>query len=255
MNNSMGYPTPPLSNGLRSPKQTSFPAYSSQLVAKPYFPPYEAEHPRSYDAASEYQTYYAEPYDQTYRSIRDRSASPPPQRLYPVDQTYRSIKNRSASPPQRLYPVHRVPSSYHASSRPRPRPGLVKRVLGKFRQWMRDMLWYARKHPIKTGLMTIFPALAVGGVVKGLVSAGQGLMKFLSEDKRKDRKRRGEEKDDPMAIFGQFKKFGNTKGGPLDGVLKIFQMFINHWCRLTPSNFPRVISIMMELYFLEPWKL
>jgi len=48
-----------------------------------------------------------------------------------------------------------------------------------------------------------------------------------------------------------FKGFAGSKGGPLDGILKIIHMLVNHWCKLTPSAVPRVASIIMELYFLD----
>ncbi|EPE24871.1 hypothetical protein GLAREA_11452 [Glarea lozoyensis ATCC 20868] len=48
-----------------------------------------------------------------------------------------------------------------------------------------------------------------------------------------------------------FVGFGGTKGGPLDGIMKVLQMFMNHYARLTPSAVPRAACILLELYFLE----
>ncbi|KAM3084319.1 hypothetical protein ACMFMG_001577 [Clarireedia jacksonii] len=52
-------------------------------------------------------------------------------------------------------------------------------------------------------------------------------------------------------IFGDFEGFAGTNGGPLDGILRIIHMMMNHYCRLSPSSIPRAASILLELYFLD----
>ncbi|TVY93409.1 hypothetical protein LAWI1_G004776, partial [Lachnellula willkommii] len=48
-----------------------------------------------------------------------------------------------------------------------------------------------------------------------------------------------------------FVGFGGSKGGPMEGMLKILQMLVNHYCKLSPSMVPRLGSILLEVYFLE----
>lgn len=48
-----------------------------------------------------------------------------------------------------------------------------------------------------------------------------------------------------------FKGFAGSKGGPVQGFMKIMQMMVNHYGKLTPSAVPRAASLLLELYFLE----
>jgi len=64
----------------------------------------------------------------------------------------------------------------------------------------------------------------------------------------------GKEGDKWAYGLEDFKGFGESKGGPLDGFLKVIHMFMEHWSHLTHSNVPRITSILLELYFLEPWE-
>ncbi|RDW85823.1 hypothetical protein BP5796_04148 [Coleophoma crateriformis] len=255
----MSYPTPPLSSGGRqSPKVSSLPPYASQITTYrapatvilestnsiprpgPYFPPYEAETPRH---AHQYDEYYTDSY-----VPRPKSQSFP-QKGHPS-----SSKSRGRRSPSPI--LYKIPSPYNAS-RPRPRPGFVKRVASRFREWVGELVRYARRHPFKAGLLSLLPIVALGGLMKGLVKAGEGLIGWIEDSKRRRVEREGKEDDklDASSIFGQFSKFAGSKSGPLDGVLKVIQLLINHWCKLTPSPLPRTASILMELYFLEPWKL
>jgi len=106
---------------------------------------------------------------------------------------------------------------------------------------------WARENPIKTGLLSIVPVVAGAGLwklgkatFKGVRGLWQGKM--------------GKDGDKWAYGLEDFKGFAGSKAGPLDGFLKVIHMLMNHWCKLTPSSIPRVSSIMLELYFLEPWE-
>jgi len=110
---------------------------------------------------------------------------------------------------------------------------------------------------MKMGLMTFIPVLLGAGLVKTvkgvkhlLTGKGAGGKEGkLGKDMRGEAKKM--EKKWHEEIFQDFKGFGGSKAGPLDGLLKIVHMLVNHWCKLSPSAGPRAASILLELYFLD----
>lgn len=156
-------------------------------------------------------------------------------------------RTKSASPVSFL---HQRPISPYSASRPRPRRGFVRRILHKVRQLISNILSYARKHPIQMAFMSCFPLLALGGIARGLWKKATEFGGIIRDTWRADRDGEG----DPEDVCYHFRRFAGTKAGAVDGFLKLLQMLINHWCRLTPSNYPRLVSLGLELYFLEPWK-
>jgi hypothetical protein len=81
------------------------------------------------------------------------------------------------------------------------------------------MKW-SKGNPIKAGLLTFIPIVAGAGIVKmvGLVEKGDG----VGEKMRKKLGGKGE------WGYGldDFKGFAGSKGGPLEGVLKIIHMLV-----------------------------
>ncbi|KAL2062577.1 hypothetical protein VTL71DRAFT_5649 [Oculimacula yallundae] len=185
-----------------------------------------------------------------------RPASPLPQKARPQAQLYTPPRRRSFSPPKGnrhsprpIYfsPTNQPPSPYNAS-RPSPRPGFVQRMLARIERWIRSCMRWCKRNPITAGLLTFIPVLAGAGVVRVVKSLGIGNMfKKMGAGQTK----KGEAKKEWGWGMDQFASFGGSKGGPLEGILKILQMGINHYCRLTPSSVPRLASIILELYFLE----
>jgi len=54
--------------------------------------------------------------------------------------------------------------------------------------------------------------------------------------------------------FGDFKGVAGAKS-ELHGILKIVHMYTNHWCKVSPSAWPRTLSILLEIFFMEGKKL
>ena len=50
--------------------------------------------------------------------------------------------------------------------------------------------------------------------------------------------------------FGDFKGLAGSKS-ELHGVLKLVHMYANHWCKVSPSAWPRTLSILLEIFFME----
>jgi len=147
------------------------------------------------------------------------------------------------------------------------------------------------------GLLTFIPVLLGAGLVrtvkgiKHLLTGKEagGKEGKLGKDMRVEAKKM--EKKWHEEVFQDFKGFGGSKAGPLDGLLKIVHMLVyvtcfplfqtaishlssptfilptpdqlvnmfpktniplrNHWCKLSPSAGPRAASILLELYFLD----
>ncbi|ATZ57665.1 hypothetical protein BCIN_15g02160 [Botrytis cinerea B05.10] len=184
--------------------------------------------------------------------------NPPSQTSQPYAQAQpQPIRRRSSPIPGRISSPLKRPLSPYSLSRPKPRPGFVRRVASRFTSWIRSLFSWMRAHPIKTGLLSFIPILLGTGLVKTV----KGVKHFLGNRASKRKEKKHEHKLEKEAkklekkwhedIFGDFKGFAGTKGGPLNGILKIVHLLVNHYCRLTPSNFPRAASILLELYFLD----
>lgn len=131
----------------------------------------------------------------------------------------------------------------------------------KLFELIRKAMEWAKKHPIQAGLASFLPILASAAVwktfkslrevtngvfmkmIEGLGGGGRGLGKSAKKEVKK------------LESYGwgldHFVGFGGTKQGPLDGVMKILQLYINHYTKLSPSMVPRTICILLDLYFLE----
>lgn len=50
--------------------------------------------------------------------------------------------------------------------------------------------------------------------------------------------------------LADFKGLAGAKS-ELQGVLKVVHMYANHWCRVSPSPWPRTLSMLLEIFFME----
>lgn len=53
-----------------------------------------------------------------------------------------------------------------------------------------------------------------------------------------------------MVHFADFKGLAGAKS-ELHGVLKVVHMYANHWCKVSPSPWPRTLSMLLEIFFME----
>lgn len=82
------------------------------------------------------------------------------------------------------------------------------------------MKW-CKRNPITAGLLTFIPVLAGAGVVRAVKSLGVGYMfKKMGGGQTK----KGDAKKEWGWGMDEFAGFGCSKGGPLEGILKILQM-------------------------------
>ncbi|KAH7324106.1 hypothetical protein BKA65DRAFT_80403 [Rhexocercosporidium sp. MPI-PUGE-AT-0058] len=242
--------------------QPSSNRYSTTQITVTQQPQYEHQPPQRTDSPRQSQAQYRPQaqqnpaYHGNNSDYYNRPASPLPQKTRPQAQTYTPPRRRSFSPPKSsrhsprpIYysPTNPVPSPYNAS-RPTPRPGFVKRMLAKIESWIRSWMRWCKRNPITAGLLTFIPVLAGAGMVRVVKGLGIGdMFKKMGAGQMK----KGEAKEEWDWGMDQFAGFGGSKGGPLEGILKILQMGVNHYCRLTSSAVPRLASIILELYFLE----
>ncbi|KAF7924429.1 uncharacterized protein EAE98_007480 [Botrytis deweyae] len=258
-------------------------SYSYDNVPLAHRPAQETYWQTTSDPVSPSQIPQTNPYPETYNPSHPSHPGPPPRRssspipntvpsttgtnpyYNPPSQTSQSypqpqpqpIRRRSSPIPGRISSPLKRPLSPYSLSRPKPRPGFVRRVASRFTSWIRSLFSWIRANPIKTGLLSFIPILLGTGVVKTV----KGVKHFLGNRASKRNEKKHEHKLEKEAkklekkwhedIFGDFKGFAGTTGGPLNGILKIVHLLVNHYCRLTPSNFPRAASILLELYFLD----
>lgn len=130
---------------------------------------------------------------------------------------------------------------------------------------LRSLVSFVRRHPIAFGLASIVPVIASIGLYKAVTLIGsfwalrresrRSRVDGLSAPKTKSRWAISNFLLGPGEFrgwwFDEFKGFGGTKSGPLEGVLKMLHMLVNHWCKLSPSGVPRTLSILLEIYFLD----
>ncbi|PQE33680.1 hypothetical protein CJF32_00010853 [Rutstroemia sp. NJR-2017a WRK4] len=228
---------------------------------------------------------YSEGFDPAHPS---RPAAPPRRSSSPIPNTESipstyfpgtqpipgPIRRRSSPTPGRIpSPYNHKPLSPYNASRPQPRPGLVRTAVRRLKSWVRSLISWIRNNPIKFGLLAFLPFLFGAGIwktIKGVKHLFDHLIKnkwkkkgerLQLRDEWKEELKEGSKKAKKAVrkwhedIFGDFKGFAGSNGGPLDGVLKIIQMMMNHYCRLTPSALPRAAAILLELYFIDVKKL
>jgi len=98
------------------------------------------------------------------------------------------------------------------------------------------MYLWAKENPIKAGLITFVPVLALAGATRMLGGIGRvfGKGKKRVEEVVKDSRSRAKEgkaaKKDGKQLWGwgldHLVGFNCSRGGPLDGALKILQMWV-----------------------------
>jgi hypothetical protein len=116
----------------------------------------------------------------------------------------------------------------------------VKRITAKIEEWVRGFIRWAKKNPVKAGIATFVPLVALAGFAKavhGVVRLGSELLSSIDEDRigGKDNGKDDDEdeegkKEKEKKVYGwgmdHFVGFGGSKGGPVDGMMKILQMLV-----------------------------
>lgn len=105
---------------------------------------------------------------------------------------------------------------------------------------MRGFIRWAKQNPVKAGLAAFVPLVAVAGFAKavhGIVALGGELLGRRADEHEDgkagdvdEEEEEGKEKEKPKKVYGwgmdHFVGFGGSKGGPLEGMLKILQMLV-----------------------------
>ncbi|KAI1002243.1 hypothetical protein K3495_g5958 [Podosphaera aphanis] len=154
-------------------------------------------------------------------------------------------------PPKPLHysPRHPPPSAYSAA-RPQPRPGFLRRLRSRINRLSHAILRWIRRHPVAATMLSIVPVLVAATAFKGLKKL-VAVMRSLGSRRHKG----GDKKSQKWGYgFDDFANFAGSEGGPLEGLLMILRMAIDHYCRLTHSAIPRAASILLHLYFIQPSK-
>jgi len=161
--------------------------------------------------------------------------------------TFRPPRKSSRTPPRPLYssPLNPISTPYNAS-RPLPRPGLLKRILGKIEQWIRSFMRWSSKNPIKAGLLTFTPVVATAGIVRAgkvigkLFGGEKGALGGLGKAAGVKGLEKKEAKKESGYGLGHFVGFAGSKGtgGPLAGVWKKLQMLMYVIPFFLVSTFP-----------------
>lgn len=116
----------------------------------------------------------------------------------------------------------------------------MKRITAKIEEWVRGFIRWAKKNPVKAGIATFVPLVALAGFAKavhGVVRLGSELLSSIDEDRigGKDNGKDDDEdeegkKEKEKKVYGwgmdHFVGFGGSKGGPVDGMMKILQMLV-----------------------------
>jgi len=108
-------------------------------------------------------------------------------------------------------------------------------MLDRVSAWVRKMFEWAQENPIKAGLLTFAPVLAFAGMTKFWIGLGKILGKGkTSADEFVKKSRKSVEQSSKARKSGKkhwgygldsFVGFNGSKGGPLDGILKLLQMW------------------------------
>ncbi|KAE9984596.1 hypothetical protein BLS_001971 [Venturia inaequalis] len=180
---------------------------------------------------------YRDPSTQPRRSSRQPSS-------LGIEDGHASTQSRKTSQPSsRPYsPLHRsrTPLTPYNSSRARPRPGFLKRVSTRCKTLIQWVISLGKRHPILFGLATFLPVMAIAVGVKVASNIGRlfsGSKKFSAGGML-------------MEHFADFKGLAGAKS-ELHGVLKVVHMYANHWCKVSPSPWPRTLSMLLEIFFME----
>ncbi|TVY44227.1 hypothetical protein LOCC1_G004429 [Lachnellula occidentalis] len=238
------YPTPPPTS---SPKDYDHDRNYNHNV---HHDTYHSYSPPTFPLPAQESYYYAPP-PQSTRINTNQNPKPynnqkptPYNSNNPTTRPQKRCTPPPRPPPRPIYfsPTNKPPSPY-STARPKPRPGFVKRIKAKIEEWVRALITWAKENPVKAGLAAFVPLVAVAGVAKavhGLVAIGGELLgrkmdeheggKAGDEEEEDGKEERGEEKEKPKKVYGwgldHFVGFGGSKGGPMEGMLKILQMFM-----------------------------
>jgi hypothetical protein len=102
----------------------------------------------------------------------------------------------------------------------------------KITQWIRSLMRWSKRNPIKAGLASFIPVMLGAGAVKafsGLSGVTKTVLSKLEMGMgggKPGQKRKPAEKKEWGWGLDHFVGFGGTKGGPLDGAMKVLQMFM-----------------------------
>jgi hypothetical protein len=188
------------------------------------------------------------------------STRPPRRRSSPIDPTagqrisaqdsYWASISAPASPnstapytrlsprPLHFSPLNKPPTPFSAS-RPKPRPGFIQRMLQKIAGWIQAFTGWGRQNPKLAGLVTFVPIVGLTAVYK--IFKGLGKVFGGGKDGAGGRSPltgatkglgggggwiKGVEEKMAGVGFGEFKGFGGTKSGPIDGVMKVVHMLM-----------------------------
>ncbi|KAG9228814.1 hypothetical protein BJ875DRAFT_348101, partial [Amylocarpus encephaloides] len=156
---------------------------------------------------------------------------PPNQQHTDVDHVYDAshyqpshvspTQRRRTPPPRPLYfsPSNPPPSPY-SIGRPQPRKGFVARMKDKLVQWVRGLIRWAKRNPIKAGLASFIPVMLGAGAIRAVNGLGGVTKKLFSKLEtgmgggRPDQKRKPTEKKHWGWGLDHFVGFGGSKGGP-----------------------------------------
>jgi hypothetical protein len=152
-----------------------------------------------------------------------KPSKPPRRRSSPLLSGPGGYQYAQPSPrlsPRPLYysPSNPIPSPYSAG-RPKPRPGFLRRIAMKVEAWIKRFMRWSREHPLLAGVLTFIPVMTIAGFVKIARVLGNGL------GYGRKGKGKGFKGLEGMG-FENFRGFNGTKYGPLEGILKMLQMFV-----------------------------
>ncbi|KAL9115476.1 MAG: hypothetical protein Q9227_000797 [Pyrenula ochraceoflavens] len=133
-------------------------------------------------------------------------------------------------------------SSYSSSSsRARPRSGYISRLLHKLRRFIRDLYYYARRHPVKVFMVVILPLLTGGalhrllaqfgirlppGLLRAFGGAPRGMEGFGMQGRGRGEGRYGEYERYSVGGGGSEGGMFGLGGGGLQSLVGVAKMFM-----------------------------
>ncbi|KAI9818201.1 MAG: hypothetical protein M1827_000826 [Pycnora praestabilis] len=119
-------------------------------------------------------------------------------------------------------------SSRHGSSSyygRRPRDGYIQRILYQLKRIFRDLVYYAKKHPVKVFMLVIMPLVTGGALTSVLRQFGIRLPPSLFGGMSGGRGFGGSSSSFGSSGGGLMNSFGGGAGG-VQGLMKMAQMFM-----------------------------
>jgi len=183
--------------------------HSPLIPRDPAFPPQNQSRPQpERRRSSPGPSPYTHPFSPRLRATA--TASPPPRRRSPGNPNY-----YTTSPLPAITPYN--------GNRPKPRPGFLARIKAKIVSLIRAFMRWSKRNPITAGILTFVPFLTIAGIAKVTRVVGKGFGFIESGGFKKSPKKAV---DGDKGILDDFSNFGGSKGGPLDGMLKVLQMLV-----------------------------